>query len=407
MITMTQIRDGQAYMRHHLSANDYYSESERVTGHWQGKAAEMLGIAGQEVTPEAFEALRTNRHPQTGDKLTPRKPKVAYHDFVVSAPKSVSIAAMMGRDDRLIEAFDHCVAKAFKRLEEQACVRVRGGQAVFTENVRTTGNAVAAVYRHDTSRMLDPQLHTHLVFANVTWDQESERWLALQPRRMGEESRAIRQAFYRDLASECQKLGYQTESDGETFRLQGIDRQLEKDLSQRAAQREQFEERYAEVFGHNPHKKRVEQFIKEGKAAATRRFQEEYQARFSQKPSEVLIRSFVRDWRSSKMARAEPDQVHAIQQQRITPNQVEQLGNLVAQARSHSSTSLSSPPQDVRSTPKELPQKRHKQSFIQETQARKMMRIHAAMGANPTALMALRLRQLAKVKANEAQRRTH
>jgi conjugative relaxase-like TrwC/TraI family protein len=406
VITMTQIRDGQAYMRNHLSSNDYYSESETVTGHWHGKAAEMLGIAGDEVTAGVFEALRTNRHPQTGEKLTPRKPKVAYHDFVVSAPKSVSIVAMVGGDDRVVEAFDRCVEKAFKRLEAEACVRVRGGQAVHTENVRKTGNAVAAVYRHDTSRLLDPQLHSHLVFANVTWDQESDRWLALQPKGMGEQSQSIRQDFYRELASECRGLGYRTEPDGEAFRLKEVDRSLEKTFSQRAVQREHFEGRYEEVFGEKPEKKRVEQFIKDGKAAATRRFQEDYQARFSETPSQDLTQSFVRDWRSSKMSKAEPAQVKSIQQGLMTSSQAKELSRLVARTSNKAGPdqqSVSDETKRTRSNPVIRNQNRSNRNM---TLGKKAMRIHAAMMANPTALMAIRLRQLARTKANESQRRT-
>lgn len=59
-------------MKRHLSANDYSPENEKVTGYWHGKAAKLLGIEGIAVTKEAFEALRTNRHPLIGDKLRPR-----------------------------------------------------------------------------------------------------------------------------------------------------------------------------------------------------------------------------------------------------------------------------------------------------------------------------------------------
>ena len=86
MITCEQIKGGAGYMGRHLSANDYYSEGESVVGHWQGKAAELLGIQGQEVTQDTFEALRSNKHPLTGEKLRPRASKVAFHDTVVSAP---------------------------------------------------------------------------------------------------------------------------------------------------------------------------------------------------------------------------------------------------------------------------------------------------------------------------------
>ena len=192
-----------------------------MVGHRHGSAAEILGIEGD---------------------------KVAYHDFVVSAPKSVSIAAMVGGDDRVITVFDCCVARTFECLEEAVCVRVWEGDFVRTENVRQTGNAVSTVYRHEASWFLDPQLHAHLVFANVTSDKQSERWLALQPKQMAEESKRIRIEFYRELAEECRNLGCGITQGAGRFRIAEIEDSLEKRFSQRTRQRENFESRYQANF---------------------------------------------------------------------------------------------------------------------------------------------------------------
>ena len=71
MFTAAKIRNGSTYFANHLSANDYYAQGERVKGEWLGRGAESLGLSG-EVRPEAFEALRVNQRPGTGDRLTPR-----------------------------------------------------------------------------------------------------------------------------------------------------------------------------------------------------------------------------------------------------------------------------------------------------------------------------------------------
>jgi len=320
-------------MSKHLSMNDYYSEGERVVGIWRGKAAKMLGLEGQSVDQKTFEALRSNRHPGTGEKLRPRSAKVAYHDFVISAPKSVSIAAMTGGDERVIAAYDRCVVRAFERLESNAAIRVRSGHAYHTEELRLTGNAVAAVFRHDTSRMLDPQLHTHMVFANLTRDEGDRRWLALQPKQMGDEAGgSIRQVFYRELAEECRKLGYETETAGEAFRLKAVDRKMEQLLSQRTVQRKSFEKRYAEAFGRAPDKKRIEQFIKEGKSAAVKRFKEEYEVAFGEKPESGTVEAFVRDWRSAKMHTSTATRVRELQQQRLGETRFRELVRAVGNA---------------------------------------------------------------------------
>src|SRR5476649_1435004 len=104
MFTMAKLRSGSTYLGEHLTANDYYSEKESVTGVWVGQGAEKLGLAGRAIgaNDEAFERLRCNRHPLTGRKLTARMGagRIAFLDFQCSAPKSVSLLAVTFGDDR-------------------------------------------------------------------------------------------------------------------------------------------------------------------------------------------------------------------------------------------------------------------------------------------------------------------
>ena len=115
MITARTITNGGTYLKRHLTANDYYAEGEKVEGEWFGQGAERLGLQGV-VDAETFELLRCNMNPQTGKRLTARTMKpykvtnpvtgkteernpIALHDITFSAPKSASIAAILG-DDR-------------------------------------------------------------------------------------------------------------------------------------------------------------------------------------------------------------------------------------------------------------------------------------------------------------------
>lgn len=326
-------------MGRHLSANDYYSQGEQVKGTWWGKASDMLGLENREVESSDFLSLQQNKHPETGERLRERSAKVNWHDFVVSAPKSFSVAAMVGGDERLLEAFDRSVKRCFENLEGEAAVRLRGGQRYHTEAVRTTGNAVAAVFRHDTSRLLDPQVHSHLVFGNMTWDRESGRWLALQPKTMAEESKAwIRGAFYRDLAKECESLGYAVEKDGQAFRLTEMEPQVEKLFQQRTVQRERFESRYTQVFGEAPSAKRVEEFIKDRKTAARRRFKDEYHTRFGRWPTSEQVDDFAVESRTSKMATSSREKVREGQLGQLTLEQRRSLEKMVLAAREQSSS---------------------------------------------------------------------
>ena len=104
---------GAGYAQRHLQHSDYYDEHRRVQGEWQGRGAELLGLRGN-VTPQQFEAVREGLHPETGEFLRPRhsadrangdgseqsKARSLY-DLTFSAPKSISVQAMVGGDERL------------------------------------------------------------------------------------------------------------------------------------------------------------------------------------------------------------------------------------------------------------------------------------------------------------------
>src|SRR5215471_18060132 len=189
MLTIRAMSNGEGYAAKHLAHSDYYAEGERVTGQWFGRGAQLLSLSG-DVQYKDFEALRQGLDPRTSEFLRPRHgaDRVArdgsirsrernLYDFTFSAPKSVSIMAQLTGDERLVEAHQRAVREALAELESHAATRVRGAG---TNHDRTTGNLVLAVYHHDTSRELDPQLHTHAVAANLTWDGLENRWKALQ-----------------------------------------------------------------------------------------------------------------------------------------------------------------------------------------------------------------------------------
>jgi conjugative relaxase-like TrwC/TraI family protein len=159
MFTMAKIRNGSTYLGNHLTANDYYSEKEAVTGEWTGLAAEKLGLAGRRIgaKDEAFERLRQNRHPLTGRKLTSRMGagRIVFLDFQCSAPKSVSMLAVTFGDERLCAAHREAVTVAFAELERFAARRVRAGDAAWSEQTVVTSNLCAARFEHDASRALD------------------------------------------------------------------------------------------------------------------------------------------------------------------------------------------------------------------------------------------------------------
>jgi len=225
MITATSIHSGESYLKKHLRANDYYSEGETVEGEWVGKGAKMLGLEGA-VGAEEFEALRKNLHSATGEKLTERDRGargVAFHDIVFSAPKAASILAVVGGDERVRQVWEESVKVALAEMENFAAVRLRTGEDAGSEKLRITGNVTGALFFHDASRELDPQLHAHAVLANASHDREGGRWLALQRRAMMEASPYIREVAAGDallFRANCPEISV---SNGDRVQVAAVD----------------------------------------------------------------------------------------------------------------------------------------------------------------------------------------
>lgn len=225
---------------------EYYNEGQRVTGQWFGLGAERLGLTSQ-VGAEAFLRLCENRHPASGETLTQRlnttrkdeaSDKSAnrriFYDFTVSPPKSVSVAALVGADNRILEAHAQAVRLAMKEFEAFATTRVRIGKADYD---RATGNFVAATFTHDTSRALDPHLHTHCVIFNATFDAVENRWKALQNYELLRARKYAENVYYHELARKLRGFGYEirnlTRGD---FHIEGISEEVCERFSKRDAE---------------------------------------------------------------------------------------------------------------------------------------------------------------------------
>jgi conjugative relaxase-like TrwC/TraI family protein len=244
--TQYNLKNAKAYFEEHLCVGEYYNEGQRVTGQWFGLGAERLGLTSQ-VGAEAFLRLCENRHPASGETLTQRlnttrkdeaSDKSAnrriFYDFTVSPPKSVSVAALVGADNRILEAHAQAVRLAMKEFEAFATTRVRIGKADYD---RATGNFVAATFTHDTSRALDPHLHTHCVIFNATFDAVENRWKALQNYELLRARKYAENVYYHELARKLRGFGYEirnlTRGD---FHIEGISEEVCERFSKRDAE---------------------------------------------------------------------------------------------------------------------------------------------------------------------------
>lgn len=219
--TQTNLKNAQSYFDEHLAVGDYYSEDEQVVGEWIGRGAASLGLAAA-VSKGEFLRLCENRHPQTAERLTARMKDTrrsneggeaanrrVFFDFTFSPPKSVSIAALVCNDHRIVAAHREAVKIAVGELETFAATRVRMAGANAD---RPTGNIIAALFEHETSRALDPHLHTHCIVFNATRDETEGRWKALQNFPMLAAQKYVENVYYHELARALHSVGYTVEN---------------------------------------------------------------------------------------------------------------------------------------------------------------------------------------------------
>ena len=216
----------QAYHAEEFSnaRENYYTQSDQIPGEWHGKLAAEWCLRG-EVSEEHFQRLSEGQHPTTGEQLVQHraareylnergeKVKAMEHragwDATFSAPKSVSLTALVGGDTRVRQAHQESVAVALDELERYVQARISGKLPA-----ETTGKWVAAKFEHDSARPVDsyaaPQLHTHVVFFNLTHTKNGDTY-ALQPRELYKTQQYATAVYRSELAMRLKALGYEIE----------------------------------------------------------------------------------------------------------------------------------------------------------------------------------------------------
>jgi conjugative relaxase-like TrwC/TraI family protein len=257
--TQYNLKNAKEYFEEHLCVGEYYDQGQRVAGQWFGLGAERLGLTSR-VRAEGFLRLCENQHPTSGETLTQRlnttrvngaggnaANRRIFYDFTFSPPKSVSVAALVGADDRILEAHADAVRSALKEFEAFATTRVRIGKA---DDDRSTGNFVAAMFTHDTSRALDPHLHTHCIVFNATFDAVENRWKALQNYELLRARKFAENVYYHELARKLSGFGYEirnlTRGD---FQIEGISETICERFSKRDAE---IDKALAELLADKP-----------------------------------------------------------------------------------------------------------------------------------------------------------
>ena len=223
----------------------YYAKEDpehREASAWAGRGAEELGLAGP-VDPDTFRAVLEGRVPDGGGKRLGRRTKEGDiqhrpgRDLTFSAPKSVSLAALVGGDVRVIDAHDRAAMRSLDWFEKNVAeTRMKDPE---TGRMARTGNqkAVISTFRHDTSRNLDPALHTHSVIANMLKGADG-KWRSMANEKLYASKMLLGAMYRNELARDLAKLGYGIEkshADGR-FEIAGVPREIVMAFSTRRAE---------------------------------------------------------------------------------------------------------------------------------------------------------------------------
>ncbi|MDA7980158.1 MAG: relaxase domain-containing protein [Pirellulales bacterium] len=231
-----------AAAKSYYSRSDYLSEGQELVGRWGGKGSRMLGLAG-EVLKQDFDRLCDNLDPRTGRRLTLRQKsnRTVGYDFNFHAPKGVSLAYLVGNDDRILDAFRESVAETMDEIEADASTRVRKHGRM---EERPTANLVHAGFVHFTTREVDgevdPHLHAHQLVFNVTRDEKEHAWKAVQFRELKRDASYFEAAFHARFSARIRGLGYSIERHGRDWDLAQINCQTKGKFSRRTAEIEQL-----------------------------------------------------------------------------------------------------------------------------------------------------------------------
>ena len=235
MLSSSNLKSAQASS--YFEKDDYYSKEEGPGGsRWLGKGAEKLGLEGG-VDQEQFTQILRGQSPNGAalfSRKLDQKQRRAATDFTFSAPKSVSVAGLVQGDSRVIEAHHLAVERTLAILEERYAET-----RVTTANGRRivgTGNIIAAVFAHGTSREAEPQLHSHCVVMNAT-QIENGRWYGLLNDSAISNKKLLGQIYQNELACELKGMGYEIEQrEHGQFDIKGYSEELLKTFSTRRAQ---------------------------------------------------------------------------------------------------------------------------------------------------------------------------
>lgn len=235
MLSIYTLKSASEASKYYQQGDYYATEATDDFSHWLGKAADVLGLEGK-VDCAIFQGLLEGRLP-TGETMIQTKTGKHHrpgYDMTFSAPKSVSILALVAKNEEVRLAHQEAVKETFSKIEEQyACYRAKRKGEIMLEK---TDNILVAAFEHYDSREGDPQLHTHGVLMNMTQRQDGA-WRTLYADELYTDKLLNGMEYRSLLANKLLNLGYElTYGPKGTFEIKGVSPYLMNTFSKRRQQ---------------------------------------------------------------------------------------------------------------------------------------------------------------------------
>ncbi|QAA94427.1 MobF family relaxase [Pollutimonas thiosulfatoxidans] len=241
MISHSQIYRARASLATHYyadQADDYYSRDGGAAT-WQGDGARRLGAVG-EIDPARFKAMLQGdfgRNVTAGRSIRKDAKARAALDLTFGAPKSITLQALIGGDERLIHANDQAVTAALAYVEQHLTMgrHKENGKS----RVEQTGNLIIAKFRHETARPTedaapDPHLHVHALLMNLT-QRADDNWVSLSNEAIFKLLRVTDSIYQAELERNVRALGYAVRHEKNHIELAHITREQIEFFSKRSA----------------------------------------------------------------------------------------------------------------------------------------------------------------------------
>jgi conjugative relaxase-like TrwC/TraI family protein len=213
-------------LRHYFLRKEREPGAQGPAGVWWGEGARILGIEDEEVRPRAFlELLRGRRGEGSGGERAFRSGRRGL-DLTFSAPKSISVAALVEGDPRWIAWHEEAVGRVLRAIEREHLF----GHAAAAP---PSSGLLVSRFRHGLSRSGDPQLHTHALllsrvpFADGTW-RPFDPWPILRLQKI------LGQRYRHHLAERARSLGWSLRPRGLAFECERYPEALLASWSRRA-----------------------------------------------------------------------------------------------------------------------------------------------------------------------------